>query len=116
LYEQLRAMKKMGPLGKIMEMIPGMGQLKLPKDMLQVQEEKITLWRYVMDSCTKEELEHPEILTKNRIERIAKGAGVQIRDVRDLLRQYHQSKKLMKMMKGKSPEKLMKKIGTMQFK
>ncbi|MBI1972708.1 signal recognition particle protein [Candidatus Woesearchaeota archaeon] len=116
LYEQLRAMRKMGPLSKIMEMIPGMGQLKLPKEMLQVQEEKIILWKYIIDSCTKQELEHPEILTKSRIERIAKGAGVQVKDVRDLLKQYNQSKKMMKMMKGKSPEKLMKKIGTMQFK
>ncbi|MDP1693968.1 MAG: signal recognition particle receptor subunit alpha [Candidatus Woesearchaeota archaeon] len=116
LHGQLSAMRKMGPLNKIMEMIPGMSKLQMPKEALQVQEEKIILWRYIMDSCTKKELEHPEILTKNRIERIATGAGVQARDVRDLLKQYNQSKKFMKMMKGQNPEKMMKKFGAMKFK
>ncbi len=116
LHSQLTAMRKMGPLSKVMEMIPGMGKLQMPKEALQVQEEKIILWKYIIDSCTKQELEHPEVLTKSRIERIAQGAGVQIKDVRDLLKQYHQSKKFMKMMKGKNPEKLMKQFGKMKLK
>ena len=58
LYEQMAAMKKMGPLSKVMELIPGMGQLKMPKDMLQVQEGKLEKWRHIMGSCTKEELEN----------------------------------------------------------
>lgn len=116
LHGQLKAMRKMGPLSKIMEMIPGMGKIQMPKEALQVQEEKITLWRYIMDSCTKQELEHPETLTRSRIERVAKGAGAQVKDVRDLLKQYNQSKKFMKMMKGKNPEKMMKKFGSMHFK
>ncbi len=116
LHQQLTAMRKMGPLSKIMEMIPGMSKIQMPKEALQVQEEKIILWKYIIDSCTKKELEHPEVLTKNRIERIAKGSGVEVRDVRDLLKQYNQSKKFMKMMKGKNPEKMMKQFGKMQMK
>ncbi|HLC72681.1 MAG TPA: signal recognition particle receptor subunit alpha [Candidatus Nanoarchaeia archaeon] len=116
LHEQLSAMRKMGPLSKIMEMIPGMGKIQMPKEALQVQEEKIILWKHIMSSCTKQELEHPDTLTKNRIERIATGSGVAVKDVRDLLKQYHQSKKFMKMMKGKNPEKMMKKFGAMKFK
>ena len=58
---------------------------------------------------TKEELENPDIITPPRIERIAKGSGLNSSEVRDLLKQYAQSKKLMKMMKGsQNPEKLMK--------
>ena len=110
LYEQMKAMRKMGPLSKIMEMIPGMGQLKMPKEMLEVQEEKLEKWGYMISSMTKKEIENPDIIDSKRIDRISKGAGVNSSDVRDLIKQYRQSKKLMKMMKGGSPEKLMKKF------
>lgn len=110
LYNQMQAMSKMGPLGKIMEMIPGMGQLQMPKETLQVQEGKLKAWKHIMNSMTKEELEDPEIINANRMERIAKGSGHEISEVRELLKQYRESKKLIKMLKGGSPEKLMKKF------
>ena len=110
LYEQLQSMKKMGPLNKIMDLIPGFGKMNIPKDMLNVQEDKLKVWKHIMNSCTKKELEEPELLTRARIERIAKGAGVQVKDVRELLKQYRQSKKMMKLMKGKNPEKMMKNL------
>ena len=110
LYEQMKAMKKMGSLSKIMEMIPGMGQLKLPKEMLEVQEGKLEKWKFIINSCSRKELENPDIIDGKRAERIAKGAGVNVSEVRDLIKQYKQSKKLMKMMKGGDPIKLMKKF------
>ncbi|MFC1800797.1 signal recognition particle protein Srp54 [Nanoarchaeota archaeon] len=115
LYEQMEAMSKMGPLGKVMEMIPGMGQLKLPKDMVKVQEGKLKTWRFIMNSCTKEELEEPDIMSPTRIDRVAAGAGLGAKDVRELLKQYRQSKKMVKMLKGgagspKDMQKLMKKM------
>ena len=105
LYEQMRALKKMGPLKKVMEMVPGLSQLKLPKEALQVQEKKLEVWRYIMDSMTKEELEDPEIISSSRIERIAKGSGTSAQEVRGLLKQYRQSKKLVKLMKGAGSER-----------
>jgi signal recognition particle subunit SRP54 len=111
LYEQMKTMKKMGSFSKIMDMIPGFSQMKIPKDMLEGQEEKIDVWRYIMDSCTKEELEDPEIIDMYRIERIAKGSGTKEKDIRELLKQYKQGKKMMKMMKGKDPTKMMKNMG-----
>lgn len=123
LYEQMSALKKMGPIGKVMEMIPGMGQIKLPKEALQVQEKKLEAWRYIMNSMTKDELEDPEVITGSRVERIAKGAGVSTQEVRGLLKQYRESKKLVKMMKGSDSEKGMQKAlqrlqkgGNMKFK
>lgn len=110
LYNQMEAMSKMGPLGKIMELIPGLGQLALPKDVLKVQEGKLKYWRHAMDSMTKAELEDPEIMDANRIERIAKGSGVPVTEIRDLLKQYRQGKKMVKLLKGGSPDKLMKKL------
>lgn len=114
LYEQMLAMKKMGPLNKIVEMIPGFSQLQLPKDVLQVQEGKLEKFKHAMASMTKEELEDPTIITTSRIDRIAKGAGVNPSDVRDLIKQHTQGKKLVKMMKGgKNMDKMMKKMGGM---
>jgi len=119
LYEQMKAMSKMGPLSKVLEMIPGMSQLKgkLPKEMLSAQEGKLKTWKYIMDSMTKDELVEPdEVLNTERIERIAKGAGVTTKEVRELVKQYKQSNELMTMMKGKDPQKLMRKLrGKMSF-
>ena len=110
LYEQLSAMKKMGPLKKVMEMIPGMGNMKLPKDMLEVQDGKLKKWKHIMKSMTKKELEDPDLMfNRKRIERVAKGAGTTSGEVRELLKQYKMSKKMMKQMRG-NPEKLMKKF------
>ena len=111
LYEQMSAMKKMGSIGKLMEMIPGLSQIKIPKDALKVQEGKLEMWKHCMASMTKEELEDPTIITSERIDRISKGAGVSVSDVRGLIKQYRQSKKMVKMMKGKADlNKLMKKF------
>jgi signal recognition particle subunit SRP54 len=111
LYQQMESMRKMGPLSKVMEMIPGMGQLKLPKDALKVQEGKLKKWKFAMNSMTKKELEEPETIDANRIDRISKGAGVSVSEVRELIKQHRQSKKLVKLMKGSdSPDKLMKKF------
>lgn len=111
LYQQMDALKKMGSLGKLMEMIPGMGQLHLPKDALDVQEGKLEKWRFAMNSMTKGELEDPEIIDGVRVDRISAGSGVESKDIRDLIKQYRQGKKLVKLMKGAdSPEKLMKKF------
>ncbi|MBW3004139.1 signal recognition particle protein Srp54 [Candidatus Woesearchaeota archaeon] len=113
LYEQMQAMSKMGPLGKIVEMIPGFSQLKLPKDAIKVQEGKLKKWRFIMDSCTKEELEEPDEITRTRIDRIANGSGCPSSEVRDLLKQYKQAKKMTKMLKPgkmKNMDQMMKKF------
>lgn len=115
LYEQMKAMKKMGSLSKIMEMIPGMGQLKLPKELLNVQEGKLELWKHAMMSMTQEELEEPEKISASRIDRISKGSGVPAKTIRELIKQYKMSKKLMKQMGGlgggkADMKKLMKKF------
>ena len=113
LYEQMQAIKKMGPIAKVMEMVPGFGQLKLPKDVLEVQEANLKKWKFAMDSMTKNELEDPESITSEKIERIAKGAGISNSEVKELLKQYRQSKKVVKMFKGANPRKMQQMIGKM---
>lgn len=109
LYEQMKSLKQMGSFKKLMEMIPGMSSLQLPKELLDVQEGKLEKWKHAMNSMTKAELEDPEIISAERVDRIASGSGVSVAEVRELLKQYRQSKKMMKMFKGEQDVgKLMK--------
>jgi signal recognition particle subunit SRP54 len=115
LYNQMKSMKKMGSLSKLVSMIPGFSNMNIPKELLEGQEKKVDTWKFLMDSMTKEELEDPDIIRGGRIERIASGSGRSISDVKNLLKQYKQSKKMMKMMKGmngseKDMQKMMQKM------
>ncbi len=111
LYDQMSAMKKMGSFKKIMGMIPGMSSMQLPKEMLDVQEGKLEKWKFAMDSMTKKELEDPDIISADRVDRIASGSGLSIGVIRELLKQHRQSKKMMKMFKGEGDmNKIMKKM------
>ncbi len=114
LYEQMKAIKSMGPLGKVMEMIPGMGKLQIPKELIQDQEKNLEKWKYIIDSCTKEELEDPDLIDNKRTERIAKGSGTDPSEIRQLVKQYKQSQKMVKMFKGgggKKMKQMMKQFG-----
>jgi len=110
LYEQMEAMKKMGPLSQIANLIPGMSGMNIPKEVLSVQEDKMKSWKFLMDSMTPEEKENPDIINASRIERIAKGSGRSEQDVRDLLKQYKQMKKMVKMIGSPSKMKKMAKL------
>lgn len=119
LYEQMQAMQSMGPLNKVMEMVPGFSQMKIPKEALAGQQDKIVKWRHLMNSMTKEELEEPSIINSSRIERVSKGAALPASEVRGLLKQYAQAKKMAKMLKGgneKQMQKMMKKMQGSGFK
>jgi len=99
-YDQIGQMQKMGSLSKVAEMIPGMGKLKIPKDMLDVQEDKMKKWKFIIDSMTKQEKENPEVIKASRIKRIAKGSGTTESDVKGLMKYYKQTQKVMKLAKG----------------
>jgi len=98
-YEQISGMQKMVSLSSVIDMIPGLGHA-VPEDMLVVQEEKLKKYKYIIDSMTKEEKKNADLIHSSRIKRIAKGSGTSQKDVRDLIKQYKQSKKLMKKMGG----------------
>ncbi|MDD5417408.1 MAG: signal recognition particle receptor subunit alpha [Candidatus Nanoarchaeia archaeon] len=116
LNEQLKAMNKMGPLSGIMNLIPGIGGMKIPKDALNMQEGELKKFNYIMNSMTLEELEEPDVLTKTRIERIAKGSGTSVAEVRELIKKYRQMKKVMKTMSGGNLKRMMKKMGIKNMK
>lgn len=95
MYDQMEMLTKMGPLKKLVSMLPGMPGLT---DKIDVEESQQRLWKYrvIMDSMTEGEMEDPRIIKSTRILRIAKGSGVDPKDVRELLRQYNVSKRAVK--------------------
>tara|TARA_Y100000310_G_scaffold65417_1_gene60907 strand:+ start:6609 stop:7979 length:1371 start_codon:yes stop_codon:yes gene_type:complete len=96
--EQVKSMNSMGGFEKIKSMIPGIGSAKIPENLLENQEAKISKWEHILKSMTSEEKENPEILEKetSRITRIAKGSGVNNSDVRSLLKQYKMLNEMIK--------------------
>lgn len=95
LYDQIKAMQKIGPLDQIASMIPGLGgvKTKMP-DMLNVQESKMKRWKFAIDSMTPDERENPETLNSNRIARISKGSNVPTNEIRELIKQHKMMKEL----------------------
>ena len=113
LYKQLEGMQSMGALDNIVDMIPGMGDLPIGQDELQAQEENMEQWQYLMDSMTDEELENPDVIRKSRRQRIAAGSGVDEEKLRELLKRYRQTKKMMDKMGGggqRELQNMMKKL------
>lgn len=101
MYKQFKAVKKMGPLSKVIQLIPGMSLLpKTPSDEeLKITEKKMERWMAILNSMTYEELDDPSVIDRSRTRRIAKGAGVQPEEVRELLKQYEMTQKFIKMIR-----------------
>lgn len=110
LYHQIDQMAKMGPMDKVMEMIPGAGSI--PKDVVSLQEGKVKKFKVIMDSMTDYEMQNPLEVKGSRVDRIAAGSGTSTAEVKELL---NYSKKMRKMMKsmgsGRKLEKMMKRFG-----
>jgi len=103
-YDQLEMLGKMGPLKKLMQMIPGLG-VALPEEQMRVGEEKLKRFKVIMQSMTPEELENPRLLNSSRIKRIARGSGTSEAEVKELLRQYELMRKLIRQLaKGRVPK------------
>lgn len=94
--DQLAQMKKMGGIQSILSMLPGMG---LPAD-LNIDADVFKSTEAIIYSMTREERGNPAIINPSRKRRIAKGAGVDISEVNKLIKQFEQSKKMMKQMSG----------------
>jgi signal recognition particle subunit SRP54 len=100
--DQIEAMQQMGPLNKVIGMIPGAGMMKLPKDKIEQQEQKMKNYKHIINSMTRDERENPEIINAERIKRVSKGSGRPESEVRELLAQYKQMKKLMRTLGGQA--------------
>ena len=109
--EQISNVKKMGPLEQVLGMIPGLGGLKKLKD-IQVDEKELVYVEAIIRSMTPEERRDPErVLNGSRKRRIARGSGTSVQEVNRLMKQFEQTKKMMKHLLDM--EKSMKKGGKM---
>jgi signal recognition particle subunit SRP54 len=99
-YEQIQAVKGMGPFRKLIKMIPGMSY-NLPDDMLEMAEGRIEKWRVIIQSMTPEEKENPKIFNASRIKRAARGSGANEKDVKELLKQYSMMRRMLKTFRRK---------------
>ena len=93
----MNQIKKMGGMGSILNMMPGMSQLKGNVD---IDEKSMDRVEAIILSMTKEERANPSILNPSRKQRIARGAGVEVAEVNRIVKQFEQSKKLMKQLPG----------------
>lgn len=95
--EQMKQMKKMGPLSQIMEMLPGqMGQAARGIDP-SVVEKSFKQSEAIINSMTLKERRDPDLLNASRRRRIAAGAGMEVQDVNKLIKQFREAQKMMKM-------------------
>jgi signal recognition particle subunit SRP54 len=97
MYDQLEAVRKMGPLKKVLGMLPG--GANIPDDAMENAEEKMDAWRVMIQSMTKDEVEEPKSIDSSRARRIARGSGRTEKEVKELVNQYTMMKKMMKSMK-----------------
>ncbi len=100
--DQLRAMKKMGSVGELLSMIPGLGKMargvdtgKAEKDLARIEA--------IINSMTRQERHNPNVLNARRRQRIALGSGTSVADINRFLKQYTQMKKMMKKLAGGAP-------------
>lgn len=107
MLSQMRQVKKMGSLGSIMKMLPGMSGVEIGDD----ENKKMGRTEAILLSMTPEERNSPNLINGRRRMRIANGSGTHVRDVNQLLKQFGQMRKMMRKMKGKNPEKMMRQMG-----
>jgi len=98
--DQLQQMKNMGPIGDILGMMPGMNKKAL-KD-VKVDEKETVRLEAIIQSMTPGERKNPSVINASRRKRIAAGSGTRVQDVNKLLKQFEQTRKMMKQFSGMS--------------
>jgi signal recognition particle subunit SRP54 len=109
--DQIRQIRKLGPLESLLGMMPDMGILKDLKN-VKIDEKEVTHIVAIIDSMTPHERANHMIINGSRRRRIAKGSGTSVQEVNQLLKQYSQARKMMKSFSGGF---LGKKLGKMKL-
>jgi signal recognition particle subunit SRP54 len=103
--DQIQKIKKMGTVGKIMDMLPGVGKLRKQMDFNdQEAQERLHRVEAIIYSMTPQERDNPKILNANRKRRVAAGSGTSVQEINQLLKQHREMQKMLKQIKsGKMP-------------
>jgi signal recognition particle subunit SRP54 len=97
--DQMRQIRKLGSMTDVLKMVPGLSRA-LPKD-FEIPEKDLKKIEAIICSMTRRERRHPDVLNGSRRKRIAIGSGTQVSDVNRLVKQFEQSRQLMKQIGGK---------------
>jgi signal recognition particle subunit SRP54 len=108
-YSQMESVGKMG-FRNIIDNMPGLSGL-VKEDQLDSIQGKLEKWRYIIQSMTKQEKKNPEVINDSRRKRIARGSGVAEHDVKDLIKNFNNSKSMIKQSKGRQMQGMMRRLG-----
>jgi signal recognition particle subunit SRP54 len=108
-YSQMESVGKMG-FRNIIDNMPGLSGL-VKEDQLDVIQGKLEKWRYIIQSMTKQEKKSPEVINDSRRKRIARGSGVAEHDVKDLIKNFNNSKSMIKQSKGRQMQGMLRRLG-----
>jgi len=109
-YYQLEEVTKVGSLQNLMETMPGLSGM-VKEDQLEQMEKRVDRWRYIIQSMNKGEKANPDLINSSRIKRIARGSGWPEHEVKELLKNYKNSKTMMKASKGRQMQGMLRKLG-----
>lgn len=109
-FYQLEEVTKVGSLRGFLDNMPGLSGM-VKDDQLDQMEERVSKWRFIIQSMTKEEKADPDLLNSSRIKRIARGSGWSEHEVKELLKNYKNSKSMMKASKGRQMQGNLRRMG-----
>lgn len=109
-YYQLEEVTKVGSLRGFLDNMPGLSGM-VKEDQLDQMEDRVSKWRYIIQSMTKQEKANPDLLNSSRIKRIARGSGWPEHEVKELLKNYKNSKNMMKASKGRQMQSALRRMG-----
>jgi signal recognition particle subunit SRP54 len=108
-YAQMENVGKMG-FKNVIDSLPGLSGM-VKEDQLDALQGKMEKWRFIIQSMTKDEKRNPDIINDSRRKRIARGAGITEHDVKELVKQYNNSKTMMKQTKGRQMQGMLRRFG-----
>jgi signal recognition particle subunit SRP54 len=109
-FYQLEQVTKVGSLRGFLDSMPGMSGM-VKEDQLDQMEGRVERWRYIIQSMTKQEKADPDLLNSSRIKRIARGSGWPEHEVKELMKNYKNSKSMMKASKGRQMQGALRRMG-----
>ena len=109
-FYQLEEVTKVGSLKGFLDNMPGLSGM-VKDDQLDQMEGRVSKWRFIIQSMTKEEKADPDLLNSSRIKRISRGSGWPEHEVKELLKNYKNSKSMMKASKGRQMQGTLRRMG-----
>jgi signal recognition particle subunit SRP54 len=108
-YAQMESVGKMG-FKNVIDNLPGLSGM-VKDDQLDALQEKMEKWRFIIQSMTKIEKRSPDIMNDSRRKRVARGSGMTEHDVKELIKQYNNSRTMMKQAKGRQMQGMLRRFG-----